>query len=235
MPRAARDSAPDVAVPAGAPAARFASRRVGAMPESVFARMDAAKAAVRATGREVIDLSIGSSDLPPPPEALAALQAAADDPTTYGYCLASGTRPLREAAVRWYAERFGLRFDPDRHALPLIGSQEGFAHLLWAIADPGDALLLPDPAYPSYLGAVAVAGLEAIVLPLRQERGFLPDLDAVAAHDAERARALVLNYPNNPTAGVATASRSGRKPFSSRSGSTIASRPATATAPKYDG
>ena len=173
------------------------------MPDSVFAVMDAAKAAVRAAGRAVIDLSIGSSDLPPPPEALAALRAAVDDPATYGYCLFSSTRPLREAAVRWYAERFGLRLDPDRHALPLIGSQEGFAHLLWAVTDPGDALLLPDPAYPSYFGAVAVAGLEAIVLPLRQENGFLPDLDAVAARDAERARALVLNYPNNPTAGVA--------------------------------
>ena len=184
---------------------RFTSGRTRAMPESVFARMDAAKADARAAGRDVIDLSIGSSDLPPPPEALAALTEAARDPATYGYCLASGTRPLREAAVRWYAERFGLELDPDRHALPLIGSQEGFAHLLWAIADPGDALLLPDPAYPSYFGAVAVAGLEAIALPLEEANGFLPDLDAVDPRDANRAKALVLNYPNNPTAGVADA------------------------------
>ena len=188
---------------------RFASARTRAMPESVFARMDAAKAAARAAGRDVIDLSIGSSDLAPPPEALAALRDATTDPATFGYCLASGSRPLREAAVRWHRERFGDppdgALDPDAHALQLIGSQEGLAHLLWAVTDPGDAVLLPDPAYPSYFGAVAVAGLEAIPLPLREARGFLPDLAAVDPRDADRARALVLNYPNNPTAGVADA------------------------------
>jgi aspartate/methionine/tyrosine aminotransferase len=186
---------------------RFTSARTRAMPESVFAHMDAAKAAARAAGRDVIDLSIGSSDLAPPPEALAALRDATADPATYGYCLATGSRPLREAAVRWHRERFGDppdgALDPDAHALQLIGSQEGLAHLLWAVADPGDAVLLPDPAYPSYFGAVAVAGLEAIALPLHAANGFLPDLDAVDPGDADRARALVLNYPNNPTAGVA--------------------------------
>lgn len=188
---------------------RFRARRVRAMPESVFARMDVAKAAARAAGLDVVDLSIGASDLPPPPAALAALRDAVDDPATYGYCLASGTRPLREAAVRWWVERFGEPpdgpLDPDRHALPLIGSQEGFAHLLWAVADAGDAVLLPDPAYPSYFGAVAAAELEAIALPLRAERGYLPDLDAVEPAAARRAKALVLSYPNNPTAGVADA------------------------------
>jgi len=190
-------------------APRFTARRVRAMPESVFARMDAAKAAARTAGLEVVDLSIGASDLPPPPQALAALAAALGDPTTYGYCLTSGTRPLREAAVRWFVERYGEpadgALDPDVHALPLIGAQEGFAHLLLAVADAGDAVLLPDPAYPSYFGAVAAADLEAIALPLTAERGYLPDLDGVLPADARRAKALVLNYPNNPTAGVADA------------------------------
>lgn len=182
---------------------RFTSRRVGAMPESVFDRMDAAKAAVRASGREVIDLSIGSSDLPPPAEALAALRIAVDDPATHGYCLASGTEPLRRAAVAWHHDRYGTDLDPEGHALALIGSQEGFAHLLWAVADAGDAVLLPDPGYPSYLGAATAAGLGVIPVPLRAEHGFLPDLAAIPPADARRAEALVLNYPNNPTAGVA--------------------------------
>jgi len=206
--RAADPGSPPGAAPSPASVGtRIASARARAMPESVFAHMDAAKAAARADGRDVIDLSIGSSDLSPPPEALAALRNATADPTTYGYCLASGSRPLREAAVRWHRERFGDppdgALDPDAHALQLIGSQEGLAHLLWAVADPGDAVLLPDPAYPSYFGAVAVAGLEGVPLPLREANGFLPDLDAVDPGDADRARALVLNYPNNPTAGVA--------------------------------
>ncbi len=186
------------------PRARFTSRRVQAMPGSVFAAMDAAKDAARARGLDVIDLSIGASDLAPPAAALAALREAVSDPATHGYCLGSGTRALREAVAHWYRRRFGIAVDPEAQVLPLIGAQEGFAHLLLACSDPGDAVLLPDPAYPSYFGAVAAAGLETVPLPLRAERGFLPDLAAVDPAAAARARVLVLSYPNNPTAGVAT-------------------------------
>lgn len=175
------------------------------MPASVFTTMDAAKAEARSRGVDVIDLSIGSSDLPPPPESIAALHATADDPAAYGYCLEACTRPLREAVVRWFARRYpdAPALDPDLHVLPLIGSQEGMAHLLLAVADPGDTVLLPDPAYPSYFGAAALAGVRRVALPLLEENAFLPDLDAVPAEDAAAARALVLSYPNNPTAGVA--------------------------------
>ncbi len=184
---------------------RWASARARAMPASVFTTMDAAKAEARARGVDVIDLSIGSSDLPPPPAAVAALRAAADDPASYGYCLEACTRPLREAVVRWVARRYpeAPELDPDLHVLPLIGSQEGMAHLLQAVADPGDAVLMPDPAYPSYYGAAELAGVRRVVLPLLEENAFLPDLAAVPAADAAAARALVVSYPNNPTAGVA--------------------------------
>lgn len=184
---------------------RFTSHRTQAMPESIFGRMDAAKSAARARGLTVIDLSIGSSDLPPPTAAINALREAATDPSTYGYCLASGTRPLREAAVAWFHTRYGMPLDADANALPLIGGQEGFANLLLAITDPGDAILMPDPCYPSYFGAVAIAGVEAIPMPLLPEHGFRPDLNGIRPSDAARAKALVLNYPNNPTAGVADA------------------------------
>ena len=175
------------------------------MPDSVFAIMDRAKARRRASGREVIDLSIGSSDLPVPDRALVALREAIPDRSTHGYCLHAGTRPLREAAVAWYAQRYGVALDPDREALTLIGAQEGFAHLLLAVTDPGDAVLLPEPGYPSWFGAVALAGLERVALPLREERDFLPDLEAVPEDVAERARVLVLSYPGNPTAATAPA------------------------------
>lgn len=174
------------------------------MPTSVFAAMDAAKSGARARGLEVIDLSIGASDLPPPAEALAALRDASLDPATYGYCLHSGTAPLREAVAAWCAERFGAVVDADTQVLPLIGSQEGFAHLLLAVADAGDAVLLPDPGYPSYFGAAAAADLEVVAMPLLPEHGYRPDLGAVDPAAAMRAKALVLSYPNNPTAGVAT-------------------------------
>lgn len=168
----------------------------------VFLEMDAAKTEARARGLEVTDLSIGASDLPPPPEALQALQKAVDDPSTYGYCLKSGTLPFLEAATNWYFRRYGVELDPRREALSLIGSQEGLAHLLMAIADPGDVLLMCDVAYPSYFGAVAVAGLEAYWMSLGEN--LLPDLWAVPEEVAKRAKAVLLNYPNNPTAALAS-------------------------------
>ncbi|WP_027882914.1 aminotransferase class I/II-fold pyridoxal phosphate-dependent enzyme [Meiothermus rufus] len=168
----------------------------------VFLEMDAAKAEARAQGLEVIDLSIGASDLPPPPEALEALRQALDDPATYGYCLKSGTLPFLEAATDWYFRRYGVALDPRREALSLIGSQEGLAHLLMAVADPGDGLLMCDVAYPSYFGAARVAGLEAYLMPLGE--GLLPDLQAVPEAVARRAKVLLLNYPNNPTAALAS-------------------------------
>ncbi len=180
---------------------RFASRRARSVPESVFLLMDQAKAKRRARGEEVIDLSLGSSDLPPPKEVMEVLAQAALEPETYGYCLKSCTRPFLKAATDWFARRFGVRFDPDREALTLIGTQEGLGHLLFAVLDPGDTLLMPEVAYPSYWGAAAVAGAEVVPVPLDPD--YRPDLAAVPAEVARRARALVLNFPNNPTAAVA--------------------------------
>ncbi len=183
--------------------ARFSSARARAMPASVFATMDAAKERARGAGLEVLDLSIGSSDLPPPPASLDALREAVDDHASYGYCLEGCSAPLRRAVAAWYRERFGRRIDAEREVLPLIGSQEGLAHLLLAVADPGERVLMPDPAYPSYFGAAALAGIRPVTMPLLEENAFLPDLDAVPEEDARGARAMILSYPNNPTAGVA--------------------------------
>ncbi|GAA0514965.1 aminotransferase class I/II-fold pyridoxal phosphate-dependent enzyme [Deinococcus depolymerans] len=169
----------------------------------MFALMDAAKERARAAGLAVVDLSIGSSDLPPPDVVLEVLRGATRDPGTYRYPLFSDTAPLREAAAAYLARRFGVTVDAQTEVLPLIGAQEGLAHLLLAVTDPGDTLLLPDPCYPPYLGAAAVAGLNVVTLPLRAERGFLPDLDSVPP--GVRPRALLLNYPNNPTSAVADA------------------------------
>ena len=179
------------------------SRRAAAVPGSVFALMDAEKGRARAAGLGIVDLSIGSSDLPPPDAVLEVLRGATRDAGTYRYPLFSDTAPLREAAAGYLARRFGVAVDPAREVLPLIGAQEGLAHLLLAVTDPGDTLLLPDPCYPPYLGAAAVAGLNVVTLPLRPDAGFLPDLDAVPV--GVRPRALLLNYPNNPTSAVADA------------------------------
>ncbi|PNY80471.1 aminotransferase class I/II-fold pyridoxal phosphate-dependent enzyme [Deinococcus koreensis] len=186
----------------------WASRRASGVPGSVFALMDAAKGRARAAGLQIIDLSIGSSDLHPPEAVLEALREATRDPATYRYPLFSDTRPLRDAAAGYLTRRFGLTLDPDTEVLPLIGAQEGLANLLLAVTDPGDTLLLPDPCYPPYLGAAAVAGLNVVTLPLRQERDFLPDLEAVP--ESVKPRVLLLNYPNNPTSAVADPAFFGR-------------------------
>lgn len=164
--------------------------------------MDTAKSRARGRGLEIIDLSIGSSDLTPPERVLEALREATRDPLTYRYPLFSDTQPLRDAAAAYLHRRFGVNLNADTELLPLIGAQEGLAHLLLAVTDPGDTILLPDPCYPPYHGAVAVAGLHTFPLPLLPQRGFLPDLDGVPA--SVKPRVLLLNYPNNPTSAVAT-------------------------------
>ena len=182
---------------------RWASARSRAMPDSMFALMDDAKTTARQNGLEIIDLSIGSSDLTPPEAALRALRDATQDPATYGYCLQSCTKPFRNAVSHWYERRYHQHVNPDTQVLPLIGSQEGLANLLFAVTDPGDTILLPDPAYPSYFGAVAAAGLHSSIMPLCEEHGFLPDVSAIDSGVASRAKVMLISYPNNPTAAVA--------------------------------
>jgi len=179
----------------------WTSRRARAIPQSVFLLMDRAKQEARSAGLGVIDLSLGSSDLSPPAAALQTLAESLEDRTTYQYTLRSATRPFLEAASGWYEHRYGVTFDPDTEMLSLVGSQEGIGHLLMALTDPGDLVLIPEVAYPPYWGMAALAGLEVFPVPLREDH--LPDLEAVPEEVAGRARVLVLNYPNNPTAAVA--------------------------------
>lgn len=181
---------------------RFA-RRLQPLQANVFADMDRAKAEARSAGMEVIDLSLGSSDLAPPPEAIAILHEAADDPSTYGYCLFDSTRDFRRACAQWYETKFGLSVDPETEVLPLIGSQEGTAHLPLALLDPGDVALLCDPGYPSHAGGVYLADGEMYAMPLQAENHFLPDFNQIPPDICDRARLMVLSYPHNPTTAVA--------------------------------
>ncbi|GBD28467.1 LL-diaminopimelate aminotransferase [bacterium HR31] len=179
----------------------WTSRRARAIPQSVFLLMDRAKQEARSSGLGIIDLSLGSSDLSPPGPALQTLAEALLDRATHQYALRSATRPFLEAASGWYEHRYGVTFDPDTEMLSLVGSQEGIGHLLLALTDPGDLVLIPEVAYPPYWGMAALAGLEVFPVPLRED--LLPDLDAIPEEVARRARVLILNYPNNPTAAVA--------------------------------
>jgi LL-diaminopimelate aminotransferase len=110
---------------------------------------------------------------------------------------------LREAAADYYRARWGVEVDPAREVLALIGSKEGIAHFPVAFVDPGDVVLVPDPGYPVYAVGTRFAGGEVVTMPLRRARGFLPDLGAIPAEVASRAKVIWVNYPNNPTAALA--------------------------------
>jgi aspartate/methionine/tyrosine aminotransferase len=165
--------------------------------------MDQAKARAKFAGQEIIDLSLGSSDLPAQPHVLAEIARSLSDPSTHGYLLFHGTQSFRQAAATWYQQKFGLAIDPETEVLPLIGSQEGTAHLPLAVLNPGDFALLLDPGYPSHAGGVYLASGQIYPMPLRAEQGFLPVFEEVPPHVLTQARMLVLSYPHNPTAAVA--------------------------------
>lgn len=179
------------------------AHRLTGLQSNVFADMDQAKALARRAGQDMIDLSLGSSDLPVDPLITQAIGAALGDPATHGYLLFHGTQDFRHAAGAWYTQKFGIALDPETEILPLIGSQEGTAHLPLAIMNPGDYALLLDPGYPSHTGGVHLAGGQIHTLPLLAENHFLPDLSSIPEAILNQARLLVLSYPHNPTTAVA--------------------------------
>ncbi|MDY7012642.1 MAG: LL-diaminopimelate aminotransferase [Cyanobacteriota bacterium] len=179
------------------------SQRLHPLQANVFADMDRAKAKAEAAGREIVDLSLGSSDLAAPSAAIAAIEASLHDSSTHGYTLFRNTRVFREAVASKYTERYGIPLDPETEVLPLVGCQEGTAHLPLAILNPGDIALLLDPGYPSHTGGVYLAGGKIHLMPLREENGFLPRLDEIPARVAREAKMMVLSYPHNPTTAIA--------------------------------
>ncbi|MBW4613466.1 MAG: LL-diaminopimelate aminotransferase [Desmonostoc vinosum HA7617-LM4] len=181
---------------------QFATR-LQPLQSNVFADMDKAKAIALAAGKELIDLSLGSSDLPAQAHVLEAIAQSLGDRSTHGYLLFHGTQAFRQAAANWYEQKFGIRVDPETEVLPLIGSQEGTAHLPLALLNPGDFALLLDPGYPSHAGGVYLASGQIYPMPITAENGFLPVFADIPAPVLAQSRMMVLSYPHNPTAAIA--------------------------------
>ncbi len=180
--------------------------RIKNLPPYLFAAIDKAKQEARARGVDVIDLSVGDPDLPTPAHIVEALRQAAKDTSNHQYPSYEGKLTFRTAVADWYKRTFNVDLDPGNEVLTLIGSKEGIAHAPLAFINPGDAALVPDPAYPVYRTATIFAGGEPVLMPLLKENRFLPDLEAIPAGVARRAKIMFLNYPNNPIG--ATADRS---------------------------
>lgn len=178
--------------------------RLKPLQTNVFADMDRAKARAAAAGQSIIDLSLGSSDLPAAPAVVETITQAVADPATHGYLLFHGTGAFRQAAAQWYTRKFGIAVDPETEVVSLIGSHEGTALLPLALLNPGDFALLLDPGYPSHAGGVYLAGGQIYAMPLKAENQFLPVLSDVPDAVLAQSRMMVLSYPHNPTTGIAS-------------------------------
>ncbi len=172
------------------------------MPPYKFAELERLIADKRADGIDVISLGIGDPDMPTYDHVVKAMQAAVAANENQKYPSNRGRPEFREALSGFYADRFGVDIDPDSEVIPAIGAKECIYNLCFAFLDPGDVALASDPGYPVYTGGPILAGAEAVLLPLRPELGFAPDLDAIDELTAERARLLFLNYPNNPSGAI---------------------------------
>jgi len=178
------------------------SERLDRLPPYLFAELARKIAAKKAAGVDVISLGIGDPDTPTPALVPDALAAAAHDGGTHQYPSNRGRPELREAFARFYHRRFGVELDPETEIVPALGAKECVFNVNLAFLDPGTAALAADPGYPVYTGGPLLAGAEAVLMPLVPELGFVPDLEAIAEQDAQRARLMFLNYPNNPTGAV---------------------------------
>lgn len=179
------------------------AKRLEPLQANVFADMDQAKARAKAVGRDLIDLSLGSSDLPAGLHVIEAITQTLSDPSTHGYLLFHGTQAFRQAAANWYEQKFGIPVNSETEVLPLIGSQEGTAHLPLAVLNPGDFALLLDPGYPSHAGGIYLASGQIYPMPLKAENGFLPVFAEIPPPVLEQSRMMVLSYPHNPTTAIA--------------------------------
>lgn len=179
------------------------AKRIGTIPPYLFAEIDRQREEAVARGVDVIDLGIGDPDQPTPDHVVERLCREAKNPAWHRYPSYIGALDFRQAAAGWVNGRFGVEVDPRGEVMTLIGSKEGIAHIVWAYVDPGDVALIPDPGYPVYKTHTLLTGGRPYLMPLREENGFLPDLDAIPADVARRAKLMFLNYPNNPTAAVA--------------------------------
>ena len=179
------------------------AKRIEKLPPYLFAEISRKIAEKRAQGVDVVSFAVGDPDIPTPSHVVDALCQAARDPANHRYPETDGLPDLRRAIARWYEQRFDVSLDPDREVLPLIGSKEGIGHIALCFIDPGDLALVPDPGYPVYSVGTMFAGGDCYSMPLTEENDFLPDLEAIPAAVARRAKLMWISYPNNPTGAVA--------------------------------
>jgi len=178
------------------------AERVKRLPPYLFAELEKIINEKRKKGVDLISLSIGDPDLPPPPFILEALKEESANPKNHNYSFSQGEPYFREAVAEWYKKRFNVDLDPKREVVALIGSKEGIANISRAFVNPGDRVLVPDPAYPVYAnGSTLLSDGVPVAMPLLEENDFKPDVESL---NLDGVKMIFLNYPNNPTGSVMT-------------------------------
>ncbi|MEF3308176.1 pyridoxal phosphate-dependent aminotransferase [Paenibacillus sp. GYB004] len=182
-----------------------AADRLNRLPTQFFASLVSKVNRQIALGHDVINLGQGNPDQPTPGHIVTALQEAAPDPLYHKYPPFSGFSFLKEAIAKRYLEDYGVRLDPETEVAILFGGKTGLVEISQCLLNPGDVCLVPDPGYPDYWSGVELSGARMAFMPLLESNGFLPEYSALSPNDVKLAKLMFINYPNNPTAAVASA------------------------------
>ncbi len=177
--------------------------RIRRLPPYVFAEVNAMKARARAAGEDIIDFGMGNPDSPTPAHIVDKLCETVRNPRTHRYSNSRGLPGLRKAIARYYGRRFGIDVDAETETIVTLGSKEGLANLASAISSPGDVILSPNPSYPIHPFGFIIAGATVRNIPIVSDGNLLAALDRAVRHSVPKPTAIVLNYPNNPTAVLA--------------------------------
>ena len=180
------------------------SDRLEGVGEYYFSRKLREIDQMRAAGRRIISLGIGSPDRPPHSSVVDRLHEVASRPDTHAYQSYKGAAVLRRAFSAWYADRYGVQLDPESEILPLIGSKEGLMHICMTYLRKGDRVLIPNPGYPTYRSAVTLSGGEPKEYRLNAEGDWFPNFDEIEREGLEGVKMMILNYPQMPTGAVPT-------------------------------
>ena len=180
---------------------KWVSEKIKNLPLYLFQRVNEAKYMARREGKDIIDLGMGNPDRPTPSHIVEKLREVVLDPRTHRYSASKGIKNLRKAICDWYEERFGVGLDPEKEAVAVIGTKEGISHLMLAILNPEDVLLVPNPTHPIHIYSIAMAGGVVSDMPLLLENNFLPDLDSLNLSGINP-KGILLSFPHNPTTAV---------------------------------
>jgi len=178
--------------------------RLSGVSEYYFSKKLKEIAEMNAAGKQVINLGVGSPDLPPSQDAIDVFCSEIRKDDVHGYQPYVGIPALREGFAEWYRRWYGVALDPQTEIQPLIGSKEGILHISMAFLNPGDAVLVPNPGYPTYSSVSKLVGAELKYYTLDEANGWQPDFDALERMDLSRVKLMWANYPNMPTGANAT-------------------------------